>query len=98
MESENELMYPAESTVGDQSLRGISPEISKTAAGWLAPEELRRRISALAYELYLRRGKRRGHDLEDWLEAEAFVLSQLPASVGEVLWRDEAGSNGRRRG
>ena len=33
-------------------------------------EEIRR----LAFELYVERGREDGHDLEDWLQAEAEVL------------------------
>jgi hypothetical protein len=35
--------------------------------------ELQSRIRDLAYRLYLQRGCIDGHDLEDWLEAEAIV-------------------------
>ena len=31
------------------------------------------RVAELAHELYLARGKKDGHDLEDWLEAERFL-------------------------
>jgi len=33
-------------------------------------DKLRARIAQRAYELYVKRGQREGHDLEDWLEAE----------------------------
>jgi len=78
MANENELNYPAETTVGDQCLREPAHEDrSEEIRIWLSSTELRRRISQLAYELYLRRGKRPGHDIDDWLAAEAFVLSHL---------------------
>lgn len=32
-------------------------------------------IRERAYELYERRGREDGHDLEDWLEAEAEILT-----------------------
>ena len=32
-------------------------------------------IRGRAYELYERRGREDGHDLEDWLEAEAEILT-----------------------
>lgn len=35
--------------------------------------EQRRRISVRAFELYLSRGEIDGHDIEDWLQAEAEV-------------------------
>ena len=40
-------------------------------------EEIRRR----AYELYERRGQGDGHDLEDWLEAEAELTGTRTNSV-----------------
>lgn len=36
-------------------------------------EKVREMIGKKAYELYERRGKEHGHDLDDWLEAEKFV-------------------------
>ncbi|GKS56987.1 hypothetical protein YTPLAS18_05140 [Nitrospira sp.] len=37
---------------------------------------LRPRVAETAYFLYERRGRADGHDLEDWLEAEAIVRSE----------------------
>jgi hypothetical protein len=42
-----------------------------TAAHPNLEEEIRR----LAFEIYVERGREDGHDLDDWLEAEAEVLS-----------------------
>jgi Protein of unknown function (DUF2934) len=39
-------------------------------------EALRRRISEKAYEIFLSRGQAHGRHLEDWLEAERFVLQE----------------------
>ncbi len=30
-------------------------------------------VQKKAYELYVKRGKRAGHELDDWLEAERFI-------------------------
>ena len=38
------------------------------------PSDIRSRIEALAYELYLRRGCGQGEDVKDWLEAERLTL------------------------
>jgi Protein of unknown function (DUF2934) len=46
-----------------------SLQYGRTAAEASHEEEVRRR----AYELYQARGCREGHDLEDWLEAEAEI-------------------------
>ncbi|HET6371500.1 MAG TPA: DUF2934 domain-containing protein [Nitrospiria bacterium] len=35
------------------------------------------RIAIKAFELYERRGKAHGHDLEDWLRAEQMVLKEI---------------------
>jgi hypothetical protein len=35
------------------------------------------RISKKAYELWESRGRREGHDLEDWLDAEAIVMEEI---------------------
>lgn len=37
---------------------------------------IRQRIAEAAYELYEQRGREDGHDVEDWLKAEAIVNSQ----------------------
>jgi len=36
-----------------------------------------KRISEVAYELFLKRGATHGNDLGDWYEAERIVLSEL---------------------
>jgi Protein of unknown function (DUF2934) len=41
------------------------------------PEMSREVIAARAYEIYLERGRERGHDWDDWLQAE-YELRQLP--------------------
>lgn len=37
-------------------------------------EQVRRR----AFEIYEKRGKEHGHDVEDWLQAEAEIISRRP--------------------
>jgi Protein of unknown function (DUF2934) len=39
-------------------------------------EDLHARISLLAYDLYVQRGCREGHGLEDWLDAEREILDR----------------------
>jgi Protein of unknown function (DUF2934) len=41
------------------------------------PDGLRERISKKAFELWQERGYRDGHDLEDWLDAEAVVMEEI---------------------
>lgn len=52
---------------------------------------VRDRIARKAYDLYQRRGWTDGHDLDDWLEAERIVLSELSPPP-----RAEAGVVGAR--
>jgi len=73
----HEVDYPAEATVGDQRLRQVRAKIgSKLIRLPPSPAATRRLISFLAYDFYLRRGEVHGHDVEDWLAAEAIVLSR----------------------
>ena len=46
-------------------------------------QALHERIARRAYELYQKRGQPSGHDLEDWLEAEALIKAEL-RSQGET--------------
>ena len=41
-------------------------------------------IRARAFELYLERGRKPGHELDDWLQAE-FELTHLPLHVAHLL-------------
>jgi hypothetical protein len=41
------------------------------------PNGMRERISNKAFELWQERGYRDGHDLEDWLDAEAIVMEEI---------------------
>ena len=38
---------------------------------------MRERISKKAFELWQERGYRDGHDLDDWLDAEAVVMEEI---------------------
>lgn len=44
-------------------------------------EVLRQRIAEKAYELYEKRGQSHGQDLDDWLEAERLVLSEIESEA-----------------
>jgi Protein of unknown function (DUF2934) len=41
------------------------------------PEGMFARIAAKAYELWEARGRRNGHDLQDWLDAEQIVMDEI---------------------
>jgi hypothetical protein len=40
------------------------------------------RIAVLAYDLYERRGRGHGYDVEDWIQAEKAVLEQIASQHG----------------
>lgn len=42
----------------------------------VSSERVREMIGEKAYELYEKRGKEHGHDLDDWLEAEKLVKTR----------------------
>lgn len=41
-------------------------------------------IEGVAYELYEKRGRAHGHDLDDWLEAEKMVMGRHERHAGET--------------
>ena len=53
----------------------VSP-VSNTGSLELTEDSIRQR----AYELYAERGFEHGHDMDDWLQAEAEVMSRKPIS------------------
>ena len=68
--------YPPEATVGDQWQRGEIENLAQALDLYsISPAELHQRISQVAYQFYLRRGKVHGYDLDDWLMAEREVLN-----------------------
>jgi hypothetical protein len=74
----NELEYPPEDTLGDQWRRSATGEWQESLNdSSLAAAALRDRVCRLAYQLYLRRGKVPGHDVDDWFAAERIVFSRL---------------------
>ncbi len=78
MANANEIEYPPEATLGDQRLRQAAGIFRfKPPGASPSTVELHREIAQLAYELYLRHGRVPGHDVEDWLTAEAIVYSRL---------------------
>ena len=53
-----------------------------------SPESRNELVKKKAYELYLKRGKLPGHEMEDWLAAEKIVDRELQES--KVLHRPSA--------
>lgn len=48
----------------------------------LDPTAMEERIRLRAYELYEARGREDGHDLDDWLQAEADFLGTKKTTIG----------------
>ena len=55
--------------------KGPAPRSTEPAA---SPKEIEEKIRRRAYELYELRGKQDGHDLDDWLAAEAEIACAKP--------------------
>jgi hypothetical protein len=61
---------------------------SEASAG---SDELQERIARLAFQLYEARGREDGHDIEDWLRAEAVLRREaiLPkASIAASIYEE----------
>lgn len=53
--------------------------VNNTARADISPDELRKLISEAAYYRAKQRGFAPGHELEDWIQAEAEVMGRLGA-------------------
>ena len=57
----------------------------------LGSQELTEEIIRMrAYELFEQRGYQHGHDLEDWLQAEAEVVGRKSGTSAEQMERSQA--------
>ena len=57
----------------------------------VASEEVHKRIAQRAFELYESRGRENGHDIEDWLRAEAELRHEAirpKASISSAVYED----------
>lgn len=73
--------------------KGEKSPIKTVGESTMDEEVLRQRIAEKAYELYQKRGQSHGHDLDDWLEAERLVLSEIRS-----LAQSRAKKPGKRQG
>ena len=64
---------PARTTAKPQNFTG-------NARADISPDELRKLVSEAAYYRAKQRGFTPGHELEDWIQAEAEVMGRLGAS------------------
>lgn len=51
--------------------------LSKSSNPSMTKEDLNKLIAKKAYELYEKRGKKAGHSMDDWLEAERIIKGKL---------------------
>ncbi len=58
------------------------PQRSEPTSKIPDPAALEERIRLRAYELYEARGREDGHDLDDWLQAEADFLGTKKTAIG----------------
>ncbi|MFO0698586.1 MAG: DUF2934 domain-containing protein [Nitrospira sp.] len=58
--------------------RTVTPPVAHTGKAVSSNEDLHVLTAKRAYELYSERGYRHGYALNDWLDAEREILSQIP--------------------
>ena len=60
------------------SLMNLNPiDVDREAAPSFSTVEFYARVARRAYDLFERRGREEGHDVEDWLEAERLVKDEM---------------------
>jgi len=60
--------------------RSVTP-MRPTAPLNARPSELQQQIRLRAFELFEQRGKKHGHDMDDWLRAEAEITRKRRTAV-----------------
>jgi hypothetical protein len=61
-----------------------------------SPEDREAMIREAAYYHYVQRGYAPGHDIDDWLEAEAELASATPDEAEEEFELQQSGTHGAR--
>ena len=67
------------------------PSTTKTPTQNKIRPELGQAIRLRAYELFEQRGKEHGHDLDDWLQAEAELTARRKKRVNRITHLQEDG-------
>ena len=67
--------------VGGNGAASVSHKIEQVQSQLLNDESIREKVALRAYELYQQRGGERGHDFDDWTQAENEVLTSLLEQV-----------------
>jgi hypothetical protein len=61
-----------------------APTMAKAENQTEPTPEMMEQIRARAHELYEQRGREEGHDVEDWLQAEAEVTKQQKQQTAKI--------------
>lgn len=54
-------------------------KLGKSSNPTMSKEDISKLVEKKAYELYEKRGRKPGHSMDDWLEAERIVRGKLSA-------------------
>ena len=79
MAAKKERPAPAKAPKTTQPAPGRKSSISSNARAEVSPDELRKLVSEAAYYRAKQRGFSPGHEMEDWIQAEAEVLRRIGA-------------------
>lgn len=52
-------------------------KLGKSSNPTMTNEDVRKLVEKKAYELYEKRGRKGGHSMDDWLEAERIIKGKL---------------------
>lgn len=52
-------------------------KLGRSSNPTMTQEDIRKLVEKKAYELYEKRGRKTGHSMDDWLEAERIIKGKL---------------------
>ncbi len=62
---------------GGLAMARTSFKLGKSSNPTMTSEDMRKLVEKKAFELYEKRGKKAGHAMNDWLEAERIIKGKL---------------------
>lgn len=62
---------------GGKFMARTSFNLGKPSSSTMTSDDVNKLIAKKAYELYEKRGKKAGHSMDDWLEAERIIKGKL---------------------
>ena len=68
---------PRTAKPAESSKAGLKSSIGSNARAEVSPDELRKLVSEAAYYRAKQRGFTPGHEMDDWIQAEAEVLRRI---------------------